>query len=425
MCGYAMATTPKQTKKKSRYKQNDWYSYYAGYSDEFVYEYLKDYVGKDKTILDPWNGAGTTTLCCFLLGIKCYGIDINPVMNVIAKAKLYYPTVEFGEKLAHALNAVKDINILPDDPLSQWFVDDTVGIIRGIERNICSEFKINRIENNRVIDIDSLTFESAFALLLLFLSIRDYSVGFVGSNPTWIKVRNIIKESISEEKWKTSITNHFRDTASKLSLTNTRLEPTIIVGNSRNLLLPDNSIDVVITSPPYCTRIDYAIYTQLELAVLGISHADVKKLRDYMIGSPTVHSDMQKRTVPIEMKLCTKILNDISKHTSKAAQSYYYKTYKQYILEMEDSLKEISRVLSNNGIAILVVQDSWFKDIYVDVPRMVIEIAEQFEMKGTIKYNPVKQNMVNINTKSREYKNDKKAAEAIIKLRKVTHEHIR
>lgn len=420
-----MVVTPKQTKKYSIYKQNDWYSYYAGYSDEFVYEYVKDYVNKDITILDPWNGAGTTTLCCFLLGIKCYGIDLNPVMNVIAKAKLYYPTKEFGKKLDHALNADKDRNVFTDDPLKQWFSDDTVGIIRGVERNICDTFHIRKSKNNTAIDIDSLTFESAYALLLLFLSIRDYSAGFIGSNPTWIRSRNITKESIPEEKWNASIINHFRDTASKLSLTNTQLEPTIMVGNSRNILLPDNSIDVVLTSPPYCTRIDYAIYTQLELAVLGIHHEDVRKLRNNMIGSPTVHSDMQKRTVPIEMKLCNKVLNDINQHTSKAAQSYYYKTYKQYILEMEDSLHEISRVLSNKGIAILVVQDSWFKDIYVDVPGMVIEIAEQFGLKGTIQYNDVKQNMAYINTRSREYKKDKKAAEAIIVLRKVTHEYIR
>ena len=82
-----MVAISKQKKKSSRYPQNDWYSYYAGYSDEFVYEYLKKYAKKNSVILDPWNGTGTTTLCCFMLGIECIGIDLNPVMNVVAGAK--------------------------------------------------------------------------------------------------------------------------------------------------------------------------------------------------------------------------------------------------------------------------------------------------------------------------------------------------
>ena len=413
-----MTVISKQTKKPSRYKQNDWYSYYAGYSDDFVYEYLKEYVGKKYVILDPWNGAGTTTLCCFLLGIECIGIDINPVMNVIAGAKCFQPTFEFAEKLEKALTSDRGKGNSANDPLNVWFTENTVSMIRSVQDSICKAFNIDKNKQDMVVDIASLTCESAYVLLLQLLSIREYGQSFVGSNPTWIKVRNIKKVSISEDSWIESIRKYALLTANNYSPTKYKIKPKIIIGDSKNIPLTDGSVNMVLTSPPYCTRIDYAIYTQLELALLGIRNNEVRKLRNQMIGSPTIHKDVLKDEVPQGLELCNRLLNEISKHDSKAAQSYYFKTYKQYILEMQASLKEIARVLVNDGVAVLVVQDSWFKDIYVDVPKIVLEIAKQYGLHGSIQYNLVKQNMAYINTKSRKYKKDKTTSEAIITIRK-------
>ena len=413
-----MVAISKQKKKSSRYPQNDWYSYYAGYSDEFVYEYLKKYAKKNSVILDPWNGTGTTTLCCFMLGIECIGIDLNPVMNVVAGAKCFQPTKEFSEKFERALVANRKKCSYVKDPLNVWFTEDTVSVIRSIQQSICKAFNIDKRGRDGVIDTATLSCEAAYALFLQLLGIRDYSHSFIGSNPTWIKKRNIEKVSISEESWIKTIKEHELEIRKNYSKTDNQLKPRIIVGDSKKIPLPDSSVNMVLTSPPYCTRIDYAIYTQLELSLLGVQNSEIKSLRNHMIGSPTVHKDVLKEEVPNELKLCNRLLHEIGSHDSKAAQTYYFKTYKQYILEMQASLKEISRVLVNDGIAVLVVQDSWFKNVYVDVPKMVLEIAMQFGLQGDIQYNPVKQNMAYINTKSRKYKKDKTTSEAIIRMKK-------
>ena len=46
-------------------------------------------------------------------------------------------------------------------------------------------------------------------------------------------------------------------------------EATLTVCNSESLEIEENSVDLVLTSPPYCTRIDYAVATSVELALLG------------------------------------------------------------------------------------------------------------------------------------------------------------
>lgn len=65
---------------------DEWYNYYAGFSDSFVREILKSLeLPQEAIIRDPWNGSGTTTLNCALAGYNVIGIDLNPVMNIIAK----------------------------------------------------------------------------------------------------------------------------------------------------------------------------------------------------------------------------------------------------------------------------------------------------------------------------------------------------
>nr|WP_041284714.1 DNA methyltransferase [Desulfoscipio gibsoniae] len=44
-------------------------------------------IQKGATVLDPWNGSGTTTLVAAERGYKAIGFDINLVMFIVAKAK--------------------------------------------------------------------------------------------------------------------------------------------------------------------------------------------------------------------------------------------------------------------------------------------------------------------------------------------------
>lgn len=77
-------------------------------------------------------------------------------------------------------------------------------------------------------------------------------------------------------------------------------------------------MNAIITSPPYCTRIDYAIATVLELAILGFSSENyLTELRNKMIGTPTIIKE------PIEIKkewgtFANTFLKLVAEHESKA-----------------------------------------------------------------------------------------------------------
>lgn len=56
--------------------RSSWYRYYAGYSRAFVTDTI-DHLGltKGSTILDPWNGSGTTTAVAAEAGYEVVGFD--------------------------------------------------------------------------------------------------------------------------------------------------------------------------------------------------------------------------------------------------------------------------------------------------------------------------------------------------------------
>lgn len=418
-------TTPKKKKDNTIILQNTWYNYYAGYSDSFIIKYLKKYSRgfSNPLILDPWAGSGTTNVVANYLGYKNIGIDINPVMIVVSKAK-YYDCLSLDcEELSRVLSAEKLSYYnytISKDYLVHWFDDDTVAMIRSFEalmQDALLSFK-NRCSLNDI-NISEINNKTAFFYLLLFNTIKKFSKDLTKSNPTWVRTKNIKdKISIDAKRFvEEYIRCAFETKKHYIAMTNVS---SFILSNSVELPLKNDCIDIVLTSPPYCTRIDYAISTILELSVMGYSEDDITNLRKLMIGTPKILSDGDQHDIASIFPPKTKyVLNRIKAHKSKAAKSYYYKTYYQYFLGMNKSIYEINRVTKHGGIVMLIVQDSYFKDVFINLKQCLVEMFEQYDFTLLeAKAFKATNNIRAINTNSRKYKDTVKVYERVIVLKK-------
>ena len=121
--------TPKQPQPE---RLKDWYPYYAGFTAGFAHAVLNEFFASAETLLDPWNGSGTTTAVGAVRGIVCTGIDINPAMTVIAKARLTPITVrESLVPIAREILQAGDVVRLPAwdrDPLGQLTSDRYIAV---------------------------------------------------------------------------------------------------------------------------------------------------------------------------------------------------------------------------------------------------------------------------------------------------------
>lgn len=418
---------PKQKKNNILIKQNSWYNYYAGYSDSFVNHYISKYASRfnNPTILDPWNGAGTTTLVSNHLGINNIGCDINPVMIIVSKAKLFNIDELQYTSLINSLTSenIQEVKLSDDtlpDLLNTWFSDSTVKIIRKTEVFLNSEIIHNQFTNIKNVNIVNLDNITAFFYMLLFNAVKHFCSVFSCSNPTWIKTKSVnekIDFSIYDfVTYLIETIDYYRTNYTKVNRCNTKF----VLSDSCNIQVDNSTVDIVMTSPPYCTRIDYVISTIVELAIIGFSEQDITELRHKMIGTPTIDCNMQTTDVRmIQSVTARKILKKIHQHNSKAAKTYYYKTYFQYFVGMQNSIYEIDRILKKDGYIIFVVQDSFFKDIFVNVSQC---IREMFKTQGYISVYThsfeTANCMRNVNSKSRQYNPQVNVSEKIIIMRK-------
>mgnify|MGYP000592629202 CR=1 FL=1 len=170
-----------------------WYNYYAGFSHTFTQKIIES-AGLDSNsmVLDPWNGAGTTTLMASVNGFRSIGIDLNPVMKVIASAKQVVESdIDTISLKLKSLNS-KPRNLLRKaDQLNDWFDTETVNAIRNVEYCILGGVQYETTAEK----VNSLTDPQCLMYTGLFNCVRYYLNNFIPSNPTWIK-----KPKASHEK---------------------------------------------------------------------------------------------------------------------------------------------------------------------------------------------------------------------------------
>lgn len=366
--------TPKQPQAD---RLRAWYPYYAGYRPEFVADVIRAAeLAPGSKVLDPWNGSGTTTTVASGLGHRAFGLDVNPALTIIAKGRAL--DLNIADSLAplgndilqHAIENAGSID--EDDPLLEWLVDDTAVRIRAIEASI----RTILVSDTGALEVDKVSSIAAFFYCALFSTTRSRLQKFLSSNPTWI-VRPKHKLDRAKAEW-IDINPTFKEAVKLLQgklghgwTADVGQEPTIRTQGSESPSLDAGSVDIVITSPPYCTRLDYVIATLPELAVLGLRRDTVRSLRQETMGAPTVRgyeSDVEGLN-PYGREL----LDEISQHASKASSTYYAKYFSKYFFSLDQSIGRILDVLKPAASACLVVQSSFYKDIFVNLQQFVIE----------------------------------------------------
>jgi DNA modification methylase len=425
---------PKQGRPSTK-SRSCWFPYYAGFSVGFVEDVISRLdLSKNSIILDPWLGAGTTAEVASASGLRLKGYDLNPAMLLVARARTiptsatlqipilkesisrFYKKNFTTQRLAISANSV--------DPLEQWLQPKSAAAFRVLERTVEGSFF--SCGQSPVIPLWRRAGQTPPLLSLfyvaLFRSLRHFISEFQSSNPTWVKVpEGGSRIQLSADR----ILNRFRKELESLVesvIAETKVIPigttrSCVINQASSLKLPvsSNSIDATISSPPYCTRIDYVRATLPELAVIGYPNGNVtRRLREMMIGTPTIHKPPNHNGYNWG-PTCSNFLAAVEGHSSKASSTYYLKYYRQYFASVATSLTEIDRVLKKAGKCVLVVQDSYYKEIQNDLPRIFSEMATYFGWTLIDqKPFPVKQTLAGVNPKVKEYRAACQATEVVL-----------
>jgi hypothetical protein len=415
---------PKRS-KDNRSGRSGWYEYYAGFSPTFVDDALAFASAEPGTdrILDPWNGSGTTTEVATRKGFDSIGFDLNPVTVIVAKARTLQPNVQpsLASLLEDILSRADEINRgMRNEPLGAWLTGETALSLRRIEIAL----QMVLIDANKYLTAGNLpsvkrvSALAAFFYVALFRLLRRVSKPFRSSNPTWIRDAESAEELVFVTKedlisiLRAEVARMAGDLATETWIPAGRIpQARLDVASSLSLPVDDGSVHVVVTSPPYCTRIDYVVKTAPELALLGLGNDEsLRDLRDSMIGTPTIG---KKIPIPSEKwgTTCLGLLDSVSQHTSRASKSYYLKTQIQYFEGLYKSLAEINRVLACSGRCFFVVQDSYYKELRIDLAQIVSEMGSSLGWTSHLRQDfACTRTMVGLNRGARVYNDPPKPA---------------
>jgi hypothetical protein len=374
----------------------DAFPYYAGFSFEWARGKIAEHhLSSDAVVLDPWNGSGTTTLAANSLGLRSIGVDRNPVANTVARLRCG------GDPNVSAIQAPLDGEWSADsEPLENWFNAQTAKRFRAWARTF------------------SVAPDSSTGTVALFRVVRATTKSFEGSNPTWVKRTKSYADLIDIDPIDIDalVVQEQKFLIERLSsIARTAAPSGILTADSSSLPLADDSVDLILTSPPYLTRIDYAVAYARELAVLGIDIFTEKDLRYALMGT-TLTRDRQP-TLSLG-SVATQLLEEVAGHGSKASSGYYLKQVQQYMRDLSLGMDEIARVAKASAEMHLVVQDSYYKDIPVPLAQMCIEEAERRSW-DFVKSKPyaVRRLLTSLNKSAQAYKKGE-VSETVITFRR-------
>lgn len=366
-----------------------WFTYPAGYSHKLVESKIDEYsLAADHTIMDPFVGSGTTSLAAKAKGINSIGIEAHPFVYWIAKTKLHsdYDVSELEEDAAVIQNSANRIYSKLVKCNSVWpaliykcFTEDNLRQLLALriailERQYPSERK-------------------DFFKVALTATLRDVTsagAGWPYIAPSKHAKRTVHREALVEfqKRVRMMVDDVIESKIPELPTSQHELYN----GDAREIenYMEHNSIDMVLTSPPYLNNYDYADRTRLETYFWGIydSWGEItREVRDHLMVAATTQI---RRNQMDHLLLCPNfrtlsdeiydeirfIVNQLSKvRLEKGGKKSYDIMVAGYFEDMLKVIHGVYGVLKTERPFVLVLGDSAPYGVHVRTDELIGEIA--------------------------------------------------
>lgn len=144
--------------------------------------------------------------------------------------------------------------------------------------------------------------------------------------------------------------------------------PSLGIGDARNLPLSNDSIDLVITSPPYLNAIDYIRCSKFSLVWMGYTIKELRTLRAESVGTEV------SAKAPMGDDEIDRIITALRVKSKLTPKNQGILT--QYIDDMRSSISEIGRVMRPSGKAVYVVGENTIRGTYIRTALIIRHLAK-------------------------------------------------
>jgi hypothetical protein len=390
---------------------HDWYRFVLSFPPHLVRHYLGKFrIKPGHVVLDPFCGTGTTLVECKKLGIASVGVEANPMAYFATQVKTHWSPdpdglLRHAQRVAELVRRQLESDGIEDDidlPLfsrskhsppepatltklpsekQELLLSDSISPL-PLHKTLVLLQILNNHDDARYRNHELLALARA-----LVYSISNLQFGpEVGIGPpkpdapvvsAWLASVHVIASDLRELQT-------LKGTASQ-----------VILADSRRIaeILKADSVDAVITSPPYPNEKDYTRTTRLESVLLGFlrDKADLRALKRGLVRSNTrgvYKGDDDDRWVANHPEI-HRLAESIERRRIKLGKTsgferQYHRVTKLYFGGMARHLAELRNALRPGAYLAYVVGDqASYLQVMIRTGQLLTDIA------ASLGYEPI------------------------------------
>jgi len=388
---------------------HDWYRFVLSFPPHLVRDYVERFgISSRKRVLDPFCGTGTTLVECKKLGIPCVGIEANPIARFASRVK-----VEWDLDPDRVLTHANEIARLTLEKLeAEGIEDEESPPLFSTHRRPTAALRTLPPETSKLLlrnSISPLPLHKALTLLQTLEEQEDErfnqherlalakAIVFGASNLEFgpeVGVGPAKPDAPVVRPWLNAIQAMAEDLRGLRA--KAAVSAVVHEADSRYLqkVLEPNSVDAVITSPPYPNEKDYTRTTRLESVLLGLirSKSDLRSLKQNLIRSNTrgVYKEDCDDLLVAGHEEIQRIADAIEKRRKKLGKTsgferLYARVTKLYFGGMARHLSELRGVLrAGANLAYVVGDQASYLRVMIRTGQLLADIARSlgYEVLG-------------------------------------------
>jgi DNA modification methylase len=432
-------------RREKQYLMHRLHPYKGRYYPQLIKPLLNATAKQGDVVLDPFCGCGTTLLECYFSQMSSIGVDLNPIAFFISKVKMKCAKMDISrlretvERLLKKCN--KDVAIFRtshgDKTLDQFIqnnilqTDQTRKNIPHIP-NIHKWFSEGVVEELMIILDDIMQIEDEDAKDFCALALSSIVKRVSNWDPEQVR-QGLLKKPRENvlvfETFERQLKKYYLIvyTYSKIRA-KLHIEPEcfseVYLHDSRHMeFIDDESIDAIVTSPPYATALPYIDTDRLPMVVLGLmKYRSKEKLKKLMIGERDITpkdrdqleleflSQYDDLSLPLVAKETIRKILEANKREKvgfrrKNKASILYRYFKG----MGECLLEMERVLKKGGYCSIIIGNNRTKAggtemVRIQTHEILAEMAKSIGFKHikTIPMAPTSPYMIHVNNRIKD-----------------------
>lgn len=343
-----------------------YHRYPAKFLPNVVSKIIEDYAQGSTLIADLFAGCGTTLVEAKVHGIPSLGTDINPVAQLITKVKT---TPIDPELLQHYYeNLVSSFSEYQEEDYAEIHKHERIDYWFDQHQKAKIAFLFDKVANINENDIKD------FFHVCISHILKNCSRWLQSSTKPQRDMGKDLKDPFEEFKFhcKRMIAGNKKYYDELLKKDNLDINCEIRLEDSRHTSISQESVNAIITSPPYVTSYEYADIHQLTAYWMEYI-SDINDFRKRFIG--TSYSDNMSLKIS-DSDQAQEIVDDLSKKSKHIARDVA-----QYFNDMQEVAKEMERILAPNGYACIVIGNTKIKDVQIKSAEVFFDFLQKAGLK--------------------------------------------